>query len=214
MDVQLGYVVSAQCVSSNLFRPHSELIIACEQWDDRLLTLDPLSLAHVLKTPEIYEKPWQSRRIIEALIGRGILAAEGQMHKRHRRVASPAFSIQNMRALAPLVFRKGTQLKDRMAGLVDDGADADGFVALDIAHWVSRATFDVIGVAGFDYNFDAIENEDNELFMAYKEMFEISLSQGKLWRTLLGIWAPVVTRWFVSGVSISFCCMRSDGRVL
>lgn len=32
--------------------------------------------------------------------------------------------------------------------------------------------------------------------MAYKEMFEISLSQGKLWRTLLGIWAPVVTRWF------------------
>jgi hypothetical protein len=87
-------------------------------WDDRLLTLDPQSLSHILKHPDVYEKPWQSRRLIENLIGCGILAAEGQMHKRHRRVASPAFSVNNMRELVPLVFRKGAELRDRIDGLV------------------------------------------------------------------------------------------------
>lgn len=42
-----------------------------------------------------------------------MLAAEGHVHKRQRRVATPAFSIQNMRALVPLVFSKGEELKDK-----------------------------------------------------------------------------------------------------
>ena len=76
------------------------------QWDQRLFTLDPVSLAHVMKHSTIYEKPWQSRALIGSLIGVGMLAAEGQMHKRQRRVATPAFSIQNMRALVPVTFQK------------------------------------------------------------------------------------------------------------
>jgi cytochrome P450 len=106
-----------------------------------------------LKNPTIYEKPLQSRKIIEALIGCGMLAAEGHVHKRQRRVATPAFSIQNMRALVPLVFNKGEELKDRWMGLIQEQA-VDGSqkhpagMRLDVCHWVSRATFDVIGLAG------------------------------------------------------------------
>ncbi len=106
-----------------------------------------------MKNATIYEKPLPSRRIIEALIGCGMLAAEGHVHKRQRRVATPAFSIQNMRALVPLVFNKGEELKDRWMGLIQEQAinssekNPTG-ICLDVCRWVSRATFDVIGLAG------------------------------------------------------------------
>lgn len=116
------------------------------KWDQRLFTLDPISLAHVLKNSQTYEKPWQSRQLITGLIGCGMLAAEGSVHKRQRRVATPAFSIQNMRALVPLVFSKGNELKDKWLDLV--GTSGSQEIVLDVGHWVSRATFDVIGAAG------------------------------------------------------------------
>ena len=105
---------------------------------------------HILQNTTIYEKPWLSRRLISGLIGMGILSAEGQMHKRHRRVATPAFSPQNMRALVPVVFGKGEELKDRWLSIMKkDGQGSSG--VFDVAHWVSRATFDVFGVAGTSF---------------------------------------------------------------
>jgi cytochrome P450 len=117
------------------------------------LTLDPVSVAHVLKHSTVYEKPWQSRRLITSLIGCGLLGAEGQVHKRQRRVATPAFSIQNMRALVPLVFAKGSQLRDRWQEMVAPSDSA----TIDVSHWLSRATFDVIGIAGMSRLFPAFQ---------------------------------------------------------
>ncbi len=123
------------------------------QWESRLLPLDPVTISHILKYPTIYEKPYMSRRLIEWLIGCGMLASEGNVHKRQRRVATPAFSIQNMRALVPLVFNKGEELKDRWMGLFQEHAIKDPQkdqmgLRVDVCHWLSRATFDVIGLAG------------------------------------------------------------------
>lgn len=105
-------------------------------------------MSHVLKNSTIYEKPWQSRRLISDLIGCGMLAAEGHVHRRQRRVATPAFSIQNLRALVPLVFRKGNELRDKWSGLVDQASAGEEGIEIDVCRWISRATFDVIGLAG------------------------------------------------------------------
>ncbi|KAI5123946.1 hypothetical protein M0805_006360 [Coniferiporia weirii] len=163
-------------------------------FEDRLLTTDPAALAFVMNHTNEFQKPWQSRRIITRLIGEGMLAAEGQVHKRMRRVGTPAFSIQNMRAFVPLTFKKALELKDKWNSIIDaqnsnpeqsDGPKKEGSLErmegtakLDVCHWISRATFDVIGLAGFDYDFSAIQHEENELFLAYKEMFEIAVSRG------------------------------------
>jgi cytochrome P450 len=104
-------------------------------------------VAHVLKNSTIYEKPWQSRRLITSLIGCGMLAAEGQVHKRQRRVATAAFSVQNMRALVPIVFKKGTELRDTWLNILRQSDTRS--CKIDVCHWISRATFDVIGLAGF-----------------------------------------------------------------
>lgn len=160
-------------------------------WDDRLLPLDPVSVAHVLKNSMVYEKPWQSRRLITSLIGCGMLAAEGVVHKRQRRVATPAFSIQNLRSFVPVVFTKGNELREKWCEMVDSSGNTSEGVKIDVCHWISRATFDVIGLAGFDYHFNAIQNESDELFHAYKEMFEIAVSQSNGLRTVIGIYIPL-----------------------
>ena len=41
------------------------------QWEDRLLSTDPVSLAYVMNHTNDYQKPWQSRRVISRLIGEG-----------------------------------------------------------------------------------------------------------------------------------------------
>ncbi|KAN0091195.1 cytochrome P450 [Tylopilus felleus] len=161
-------------------------------WDERLLPFDPLSVAHVLKNSTVYEKPWQSRRVIAGLVGRGMLAVEGHTHKRQRRVATPAFSIQNLRELMPLVFRKGDELQERWSELVDEQPTSDEGVEIDVFRWISRATFDVIGLAGFDYHFDAIHNETDELFCAYKDLFELFLAHNSSIRMLLALYFPIV----------------------
>ncbi|KAK2467761.1 hypothetical protein APHAL10511_000056 [Amanita phalloides] len=170
-------------------------------WDNRLLTLDPLSISYVLKNTSIYQKPWQSRKLIASLIGCGMLAAEGQTHKRQRRVATPAFSVQNLQALIPLVFQKGLELREKWVDLIERYSNPRSETRIDVCHWISRATFDVVGVAGFDYNFRAIQDESNELLSAYKDMFEVAVSQTRLIRTLFGIYLPWITIFFPDKVA-------------
>lgn len=101
--------------------------------------------------------------------------------------------------------------------MISEGCEKpeDPSLVLDACHWISRATFDVIGIAGkggrfvsgcfpltsptigFDYNFNAIHDETNALFLAYKEMFEVAISQGNPWRTTLSIYAPWINKFIV-----------------
>jgi hypothetical protein len=50
---------------------------------------------------------------------------------------------------------------------------------------------------GFDYHFNAIQNEDNELFNAYKDMFEIAVSQPGSLSNAIMTYAPIIKRLFV-----------------
>lgn len=83
----------------------------------------------------------------------GMLAAEGQVHKRMRRVGTPAFSVKNMRSFVPVTFRKASELKEKWEVLIDVQtaeilSERKKAAKLDVCHWISRATFDVIGLAG------------------------------------------------------------------
>ena len=68
-------------------------------------------------------------------------SAEGITHKRQRRVATPASSIQNLRAFASIVFEKGFRLKNRWHDIISK-------TVKDVCEWVGRATFDVMGATG------------------------------------------------------------------
>lgn len=54
--------------------------------------------------------------------------------------------------------------KDEMA------SESSGSPTIDITKWISRMTLDVIGEAGFDYNFGALDNTDSALAAVYKNL--------------------------------------------
>ena len=62
--------------------------------------------------------------------------------------------------------------------------------------------FNCDGLLGFGYQFNAIQNESNELFGAYKDMFEIAISQINGLRLLIGIYLPFLLHIYAS-LSIS-----------
>ncbi|KAG9003004.1 hypothetical protein FRB94_001626 [Tulasnella sp. JGI-2019a] len=160
-------------------------------FDERLLTLDPKAMAHILNSPSVYEKPWQSQRLINGLIGPGLLSSEGARHRLQRKVLNPAFSNQSMKSHAPLVMSKARELRHRWLEIT---ANLELSGGLDVIHWMTRATFDIIGLAGFDYSLNAIENEDNELYLAYKAMFDSAINRGQSLRSIASIFFPIIDR--------------------
>jgi hypothetical protein len=49
------------------------------QTDERLLTLDPLSISYILnRASESYPKPWLSRTIMSNMLGLGVFVLEGE----------------------------------------------------------------------------------------------------------------------------------------
>lgn len=63
----------------------------------------------------------------------------------------------------------------------------------------SNQPFNADDISGFDYDFNSIEDDTNELFCAYREMFELAISQqNNPMRQLLGIYFPIVNVLFVS----------------
>ncbi|KAF8916706.1 cytochrome P450 [Mucidula mucida] len=148
-------------------------------WEERLLTMDPVSMAHILKNADLYQKPALSRRLITSLIGARVSTP--------RRVLLPAFSNHNLRGFSSVVLKKGVQLKEKWLDILKGASLDEGAMTLDIGSWISRATFDVMGLAGFDYDFNAIEDESNVLFRAYVEMFQKCATQQGLWETMAAI---------------------------
>ncbi|EPQ60091.1 cytochrome P450 [Gloeophyllum trabeum ATCC 11539] len=135
--------------------------------EDRLMIADPKALQHVYQTASTqWLKPTIRREITRMYIGRGIAWAEGEDHRRHRRIMMPAFGNIESRGMMPL-FR---ETADRMCGhwkdiisTLGDGKSA----SIDVADWLSRATLDAIGEAAFGIQFGTMENKDDKLARSY-----------------------------------------------
>ncbi|EJU00857.1 cytochrome-450 hydroxylase [Dacryopinax primogenitus] len=164
--------------------------IILPELDPRILTLDPKAMTHVLNEPITYPKPWQSRRLISELIGNGLFSAEGASHRRQRKVLNPAFSNHNLQSFGPLFTSQVFKLRDAWKALL--GKERE--VSIDVAHWFSRATFDVIGIAGFDYHFNALEAESNPVYLAYREMFQVGVDDGFTARSILEVYLPILKK--------------------
>lgn len=67
---------------------------------------------------------------------------------------------------------------------------------IDVAHWISRASFDVIGLAGFNYDFHSLKDESEEVYGAYRKMFNIADKGLGLWQ-ILELYFPILRKIWV-----------------
>ncbi|KAG5646086.1 hypothetical protein DXG03_004509 [Asterophora parasitica] len=113
---------------------------------------------------------------------------EGHDHKFQRRLMGPAFNNQSVRKLAPIFLQKAQQMCSKWDKLASEPS-ASG--TIEVARWISRAVFDVIGLAGFDYNFDSLEDESEEVYKAYRGMFDAADNTPRV-KGILGLYFPFI----------------------
>ncbi|EEB91587.1 hypothetical protein MPER_10031, partial [Moniliophthora perniciosa FA553] len=131
-----------------------------------LATADPRALHHILHQ-NVVEYPMASdvRRIFELIFGRGVIWVVGDEHRKHRRVLSPAFSINHMKTFLPSFQEHVSHLADKWNAELAKGTEM-----LDVIPWFHKVTLDVIGETSFNYHFNALENKPNELTETLKDL--------------------------------------------
>ena len=102
------------------------------------------------------------------MIGEGILTAEYDEHKRQRRILTPAFAVGHIRKITPHFWAKANQLADVLIPVVQNQPPE----GIDVTKWMNRVTLDIIGLAGFGFDFDSLTSEDQEIPSTYRKLFQ------------------------------------------
>ncbi|KAI5478314.1 hypothetical protein MNV49_005269 [Pseudohyphozyma bogoriensis] len=162
--------------------------------ENRLLISDPVALNHVLvNNAYAFPKPSFIRGNLMRIMGKGILFAEGDDHRRQKRLLNPAFSPSHLKALAPLFYEQTYRVRDKWIQLIASNAIEDSFfkdeasveayrsqrhstseaeAVLDVSTWTARLTLEIIGLAGFGYSFGSFDSDGETSFAtAFKALF-------------------------------------------
>lgn len=84
----------------------------------------------------------------------------------HRKALLPAFSYRNIKDLFPAFWSKSRELTHSLAKHLEAVQDE----CVDLDDWVSRATFDIIGLAAFGYNYQTISHPSGLLAENYRKI--------------------------------------------
>ncbi|THH29155.1 hypothetical protein EUX98_g5030 [Antrodiella citrinella] len=138
----------------------------------RLYTHDDRALNHIMTHSVDYQKPETVRFNLTSVLGAGVLVTEGEQHRQQRRIMNPAFGPAQIRELTGVFLEKAMKLRDSW----QSASDRNGNVPLraDVFAGLGRMTLDVIGVAGFNYEFDALNEtgKPSELSVAFETIFQ------------------------------------------
>jgi cytochrome P450 len=138
---------------------------------ERVMVCSTKALAEVLSTNSYaFPKPSHFRWSIGRILGIGILLAEGEEHKMQRRSLTPAFAFRHIKNLYPVFWSKAREVTRTM--MAEFGGKEE--VQVEISSWASRATLDIIGLAGMGRDFGAIQDPENTLAQTYKQIFKPS----------------------------------------
>ncbi|KAK7751728.1 hypothetical protein SLS62_006389 [Diatrype stigma] len=159
---------------------------------ERLLLTGSKALADVLVTRSYeYAKPPEVQLALSRILGVGVLVAEGDEHKFQRKKLMPAFAFRHIKDLYPIFWEKSREAVQAMTNEIvgnaskqapssPDPEKSSKTQVIEVGEWASRATLDIIGVAGLGKDFGAIQNPDTELSQTYKNVFTPNKQAQKL----------------------------------
>ncbi|KAF7335388.1 hypothetical protein MVEN_02191300 [Mycena venus] len=119
----------------------------------QLFTTDTKAVQHILSNSDLYQKPAMRRYFLGRVVGPGVLVAEEDVHKKQRKIMNPAFGPAQVQALTGIFVEKSRQLRDLWA---DRAARSGGIARVNVIPDFSMTTLDIIGQAGFKYDFHSL----------------------------------------------------------
>lgn len=138
---------------------------------ERVILTSPKALSELLVTKAYdFEKPRTVRQSLRRVVGDGVLLTEGDEHKIQRKNLMPAFAYRHIKNLYPVFWAKSRE----MVQLIQEDLkkrESTGDNIIQVRNWASRATLDIIGVAGMDHDFDSLRDPFNKLNKSYQLIF-------------------------------------------
>ncbi|KAL5409919.1 hypothetical protein PMIN04_010848 [Paraphaeosphaeria minitans] len=132
---------------------------------DRLLLASPAALADVLVHRSYdFEKPPWSRNFLRKFLGDGLLMTEGDEHRHQRKQIMPAFSFRHIKELYPVFWAESIELCEVVKRELWEQPDK----VLDIGHFSTMVTLDIIGLAGLGRDISSLRNNNDVLIENYK----------------------------------------------
>ncbi|RYO91664.1 hypothetical protein DL762_002102 [Monosporascus cannonballus] len=182
---------------------------------ERLLVTNPKTLSEVLVTRSYdFVKPADVQYALSRILGVGVLVAEGGEHRFQRKMLMPAFAFRHVKDLYPVFWDKGREVVEAMAEhIIVRGSSSSSSpppeqtdperkggrnsAVIEVGDWASRATLDIIGVAGLGKDFGAIRDPDTELSRTYRSLFSPSK---QAWR--LAVLTLLLPNWLVARIPV------------
>ncbi|KAF7422931.1 hypothetical protein PC9H_011095 [Pleurotus ostreatus] len=135
--------------------------------EDRLLITDAKALQYIYQTSGYHwPKMWERRELSRLVTGPGLTWADGDVHKRQRKIMLPGFGTPESRAFLPVFLGTANKLAEKWKDMISTSG-TDGSMVVNMPYWLSRATLDAIGEAAFGYRFGGLDDDKNELANAY-----------------------------------------------
>jgi cytochrome P450 len=83
----------------------------------------------------------------------------------------PAFSFRHVKELYPIFWAKSQEMVTCIEGQLKETTPDNVF---EVGEWVSRATLDIIGLAGMGQDFNSLKDPDTKLNRVYRNVFQPS----------------------------------------
>ncbi|VDB83977.1 unnamed protein product [Peniophora sp. CBMAI 1063] len=168
---------------------------------ERLMLADPKGLQYVLQTSGYrFPKNAISQGEIHMIFGDGILWAQGDQHRKHRKIMNPAFSVPQLKSFLPVFLGYAEKLVQKWKE--EEITPGQGAVepVINVYSWLSRTTLDVIGEVGFGFQFGSLNNKKSELAAAYEGLFlEGNLYPARWFLVFRSLWRyiPASVLWYM-----------------
>ncbi|KAJ7897833.1 cytochrome P450 [Mycena leptocephala] len=159
-----------------------------------LYTADIKALNHIIVNDQIYERPRATNKLTRSVLGNGLLTVEMTEHKRQ----NPAFGVPQIRELTEIFNQKSAQLRDMWSQQVGQSTRIDVFAGL------RKMTLDVIGEAGFNYQFNALDPKarTNDLDEAFTRLMHSPQAQRRAMLRLLQNRVPILSIFPAPGAKV------------
>ncbi|KZP27815.1 cytochrome P450 [Athelia psychrophila] len=146
--------------------------------DKSLCTVDAKAVNHILSRSNTFQKPKSQSKRLATLFGKGLLFAEGDAHKNQRKFMTPAFGPIQINALTEIFNEKSIELREVLSDLIAKNESVP--LRVNISNLLSQTTLDIIGKAGFGYDFGSLDitKPPNELSHAFSGLFKGTKGSG------------------------------------
>jgi cytochrome P450 len=127
----------------------------------------------------------------DVAIGHNMSNSEGQEHKRLRKAMAPAFSTPVLRRMTSVFYSSAYKIKMHWDTLFESDTEV---VIIDVQKWMNRMALDVVGIAGFGYDFKSLDGHPSSILDAFDAFAEAR--QGVI--SQLGFFAAAILPSFLS----------------